>query len=68
MRVKSVRLEKVRLGGPDLWYKPRWAIQFEHDGTVWEKFLNQMSDELTVKDFLNSVLEDYEQRIPFNAR
>lgn len=51
MRVKSVYQESYQ-------GKPRYVIQFEHNNTRWEKFLACPTDDLTIKNLLNSVIED----------
>lgn len=49
MRVKSVIKE---------FQDKRYVVQFEHVGVVWEKFLPVQVDEITLKNWLNSVIED----------
>lgn len=52
MRVKSVF--KKYLGGD----VSRYEIQFEHNGVVWEKFVQLPMDVLKIQSLLNSVIED----------
>ena len=55
MRVKSVNHEKAY---SDLPAPGRYAVRFEHNGVTWEKFLSDNADDVTLKNWLNSLIED----------
>mgnify|MGYP001612759439 CR=1 FL=1 len=55
MRVKSVIHENVTKDK----MAQRYAVQFEHAGVVWEKFLPIFRlDEVTLKNWIQSVIDD----------
>ncbi len=60
MRVKSVELENWNKDR----FHQRYAIRFEHNGIEWEKFLPlYRMDELSLRNLLNSVIDDTIARI-----